>query len=99
MRTYQQQRNYEKLEQLRPQVRERVLIGLRQICEDYLVFWSSATGEPRVRQDVDADGNIYWEAYDPQHHCTVRFDEEQKLLVWLDEKPYRNAELNPWDLN
>jgi hypothetical protein len=52
-----------------------------------------------VRQDVDRLGNVYWETYDPQHHCPVRFDDEQKLLAWLDEKPYRNAQLNPWDMN
>jgi|GEM_PF-5573800 hypothetical protein len=99
MRTLQQQRNYEKLEQLPPQFRERVRIGLHQLCEDYLEFWSSASGEPKVRQDVDRLGNVYWETYDPQHHCPVRFDDEQKLLAWLDEKPYRNAQLNPWDMN
>lgn len=99
MRTFQQQRNYEKLEQLPPQLKEKVWIALQQLQEDYLEFWSSVSEEPKVRQDVDSLGNVYWEVYDPQHHYTLHFDDEQKLLAWLDEKPYRNTELNPWEMN
>lgn len=59
MRTFQQQRNYEKLEQLPPQIGELARLKLWWLRKAFGDFWHSPSGEPRVRQRSDRLGNIY----------------------------------------
>jgi hypothetical protein len=98
MRTIQQQRNYEKLEQLPPQIRELVSLELRRLWHAWVEVWNFIPGEPRVRQTVDRNGNMAWQVYEPLHDCTLSFDDEQKLLVWLDEQHYRKTQPKLWDI-
>ncbi|MBD2463675.1 hypothetical protein H6G89_21990 [Oscillatoria sp. FACHB-1407] len=94
MRTFQQQRNYEKLEQLPPQIGTLIHLKLYGLWQTCLGFWETVPNEPRVQQRFDQRGNVYWHVYDPSRDCTLDFDDEQNLLVWLDEQHYHRAQPN-----
>ncbi len=94
MRTFQQQRNYEKLEQLPPQVGELARLQLWWLRQAFLDYWYSPSGEPQVRQKTDRFGKEYWRVYDPVSDRTVRFDEQQDVMIWLDERHYRKLQPN-----
>ena len=96
MRTFQQQRNYEQLEQLPPQVRKLIGLGVRDLWQSFLEFWEFPSKEPRVRQKINSSGNVYWQVYDPWHDCTLHFDHEQEVMVWLEEQHYRRYCPNVW---
>jgi len=98
MRTFQQQRNYEKLEQLPPQVGELASLELRRIWQTFLDFGHSPSGEPQVRQKTDRVGNVYWRVYDPVSDHTIRFDDQQEVMIWLDERHYRKSRPNLWNI-
>jgi hypothetical protein len=91
MRTIQQQRNYEKLEQLPPQVFQLTNLGLWQLWRKVTDFWQVSAKEPRVNQKMDFKGNLYWEIYDPLDDCMLHFDQEQDVMIWLEEQPYRRV--------
>lgn len=98
MRTFEQQRNYERLEQLPPQFRQLAVLSVRNCWEFLSNLWQSASKEPRVRQKIDNCGHVYWEAYDPMHDLTLCFDDEQAVMVWLDKQLYRQPRANLWNL-
>lgn len=98
MRTFQQQRNYEKLEQLPPQIGELARLKLWWLGQAFRDFWHSPSGEPQVRQKTDRFGNLYWRVYDPVSDRTVRFDNQQQVLIWLDERHYRRVRSNAWNM-
>jgi hypothetical protein len=91
MRTIQQQRNYEQLEQLPPQVFELANLGLRQIWRAFSDFWQAPSQEPQVHQKIDRNGKLYWEIYDSLDDCLLHFDNEQDVVIWLEEQPYRRV--------
>lgn len=99
MRTFQQQRNYERFEQLPPQVRQLTVSSLRDFWEVLSNLWRFPSKEPRVRQKMDRFGTIYWEAYDPLHELSIRFDDEQAMMVWLDKQFYRQPRANFWNIS
>lgn len=101
MRTLQQQRNYEMLEQLPPESRQSA--GFKQrllwFWQDWLEFWYLAPGEPQVQKKRSRIGEVYWQVYDPLKDYTVCFDDEQRLLEWLETAQHRKARPNPWELD
>jgi hypothetical protein len=99
MQTFQPQQNCKTLEQSPLQVRRSASVELPWFWQAFLGFWNSSPREPRVHQKIDRLGNPYWRVYDPLHDCTIRFDNEQHLLVWLDEQHYHRARPNPWDID
>lgn len=92
------QHNYQQIEQL-PLPLRRAADLPAWFWQSFLGFWHKTPGEPHVQQRTDGAGNLYWRVYDPVHDMTLRFDDEQQLLVWLDEQHYRKARPNPWDLS
>ncbi|MBD1909387.1 MULTISPECIES: hypothetical protein [unclassified Leptolyngbya] len=41
----------------------------------------------------------HWQVYDPLKDYTVCFDDEQRLLEWLEHQHHRKARPDPWDLD
>lgn len=99
MGIFKQQQDYSELEQLPLQVRRTASVQLPWFWQAFLGFWHSTSGEPRVQKRTDGSGKVYWRVYDPIRDHTVRFDDEQKMLIWLDERHYRRARPNPWDMD
>jgi hypothetical protein len=99
MRTFQQQLNPIELEQLPLQIRRSMSSELACFWQSFLGFWHSPPREPRVWRRSDRFGKVYWQVYDPLHDCTIRFDDEQNMLMWLDDQHYRRSRPNPWDLD
>lgn len=99
MRTFQQQRNDERREQRAPQLRELGSASLKWLREVLSDLWELPSKEPRVRQKIDRSGTVYWQAYDPIHDLTTRFDDEQAVLEWLDRQLYRQSRCNLWNID
>jgi hypothetical protein len=99
MRTFQQQHNYEKLEQLSPQIQELVRLGVWWLWQTVIDFLHTPSGEPEVKQKIDRVGNIYWRVYDPVSDRTVRFNDKQEVMIWLDERHYRRAHSHLWNIS
>jgi hypothetical protein len=93
----QQHLNYQQIERLSLPLRRAANLP-DWFWQSFLGFWHKLPGEPRVQQKSDRAGNLYWHVYDPVHDNTMRFDDQQQLLVWLDEQHYRRARPNPWDI-
>ena len=45
--------------------------------------------DPRITTKQDDAGHLYYEVYDPVDRCQYRFDSEQEVRVWLDERYYQ----------
>jgi hypothetical protein len=99
IRTFQLQNQHQSLERLPLQVRRSTSNKLAWFWQEFLGFWHSCPREPRVWRRTDRSGNPYWRVYDPLYDRTLRFDDEQNLMIWLDEQHYRRARPNPWDLD
>lgn len=99
MRTFQQQRNYERLEQLPPQLDQLTASSFRWVWEVLSNLWQLPSSEPKVRQKMDSSGTLYWQAYDPLHHLTIRFEDEQAVMEWLDRQIYRRSRANLWNID
>lgn len=89
MRTYQQQKNYERLEQLPLQQLEPISQALKQLWQAFVDVWQLPAKEPQVRQKIDRSGRVYWEVYDPLQDCMLRFDDEEYVMIWLEEQHHR----------
>ncbi len=99
MRTFQQKRNYNQLEQLSPQVGELVGLKLKGMWQAFVNYWYTPAGEPRIQQKSDRAGNKYWRVCDPASDRTIRFDDRQELTIWLDERHYRKSQPNLWNIS
>ncbi|MBE9166701.1 hypothetical protein IQ238_03860 [Pleurocapsales cyanobacterium LEGE 06147] len=96
MQTFQQQHHNEKLEQLPPQDHDLASSKLWWLWQTFLDFWCSPSGEPRIWQRTDRFGNPYWRVYDPVSDRTIRFNDKQEVMIWLDERHYHRAHSNLW---
>lgn len=94
----QRQLNDQQIEQLPLPLRRAANVPA-WFWQSFLGFWHNLPDEPRVQQQTDRDGNLYWRVYDPVCDNTIHFDDEQRLLIWLDEQHYRRARLCPWDIH
>jgi hypothetical protein len=47
----------------------------------------------------DRFGNKSWRVYDPASDRTIRFNDEQKVTSWLDERHYRRSQPNLWNID
>ena len=55
-------------------------------------FWDIApsSSEPRVWQERDQSGQLYWRVYDPTHDRSISFYSEQEIRRWLEKRYYQN---------
>ena len=44
------------------------------------------TSEPKIWKKVDTEGKIFWTTYDPVTQKTARFDTEQEVRTWLEQR-------------
>lgn len=53
-------------------------------------FLNFMTGNESIQivQRRDRYGDTYWDAYDPATHSHHRFDTEQEVRIWLDQRFY-----------
>jgi hypothetical protein len=66
-------------------VGQNILNSLKQITA---IFFNALVSkpEPKIWQKKDAEGNIIWHTYDPVSGYQARFDTEQEVRVWLEER-------------
>jgi hypothetical protein len=93
MRTFQQQLNYERLELLPPQGIRGLAIAfpstLRQLWTAVLTLSDQKSApEPQIHEVLTPSGKVIWRVYDFADDCSVEFDSEQEVLVWLEERHY-----------
>ena len=54
-----------------------------------LVNYFAGSQDPRITTRQDDEGRLYYEVYDPVVRSHYRFDSEQEVRVWLDERYYQ----------
>ncbi|MBW4440137.1 MAG: hypothetical protein KME10_02630 [Plectolyngbya sp. WJT66-NPBG17] len=58
-------------------------------------FWNvvvaqgSCNSEPKINHRCDAQGNWYYQIYNPQADKHNEFGTEQEVRMWLDQQHYR----------
>lgn len=46
------------------------------------------SNQPQVRMACDRQGQLYWQVYDPVNRAHHRFDTEDEVRVWLEQRYY-----------
>jgi hypothetical protein len=64
---------------------QNILHGLKSITAIFINALAPQT-EPKIWQKKDADGNMIWQIYDPVTGHKARFDTEQEVRIWLEER-------------
>lgn len=44
--------------------------------------------EPRIYRKHDRNGNLYFQVYNPSTNSLTRYNSEQEVRVWLDQRYY-----------
>jgi hypothetical protein len=83
-------RTYELIPQFTPGAKpnKSALISWLGNTWDFLIHWLVGNDEPRIWQEYDRSGEIWWHAYDPVTGRSVCCPTEDELRAWLDELPY-----------
>jgi hypothetical protein len=102
MKTYQQKLNYAKLELIYSQPRHSeaktyiLLPRLKQIWHDFLELWT-LNPEPRIWEEIDQSGKMFWRVYDPKRDRTLKLDTKEQVLAWLEERYHQQPTLSSWN--
>lgn len=54
-----------------------------------LVNFFAGSMQPRITEDRDRQGNLYFRVYDPCDRSRHTFDSEEELRVWLEQRYYQ----------
>ncbi|MEM9538612.1 MAG: hypothetical protein AAGA60_03775 [Cyanobacteria bacterium P01_E01_bin.42] len=54
-----------------------------------LVNFLAGSTQPRITEDRDRQGNLYFRVYDPCDRSRMMFDSEEELRVWLEQRYYQ----------
>ncbi len=49
-------------------------------------LFTSVSDEPRIWQERDRSGNVWWYVYDPISRRSIQFPSEQELRRWLEKR-------------
>lgn len=63
---------------------------LNQFCRS-LMQSSMSRLEPRVWQQRDRQGNLWWHLYDPETHQRLRLESEEAARIWIEQRYYLQA--------
>ena len=102
MKTYQQKFNYAELELIYSQSRHceaktsTLLSSLKQLCYGFLELWT-LNPEPRIWEEIDRSGKMFWRVYDPKRDRTLKLDTKEQVLAWLEERHHQQLTLNSWN--
>jgi hypothetical protein len=50
------------------------------------VLFTSVSDEPRIWQEHDQFGNVWWNVYDPISRRSIQFPSEQEVRRWLEKR-------------
>ena len=50
------------------------------------VLFTSVSDEPRIWQERDRFGNVWWYVYDPISRRSIQFPSEQEVRRWLEKR-------------
>lgn len=94
MKTITRSRDYSSYQPTPSLKRQTSSIGLN-ILNKLGHVWQSvlaiAAGnqEPRVKQHSDRHGNPFWNVYDPVSGQLARFNSEEEVRLWLEQRYYQ----------
>lgn len=71
------------------QVKKPKLFSLVHQIWQYLVTVLAQGQQPKIWQNCDRFGQIWWYGYDPVTGCSICRDSEDEIRIWLEERYYR----------
>ena len=94
MRTLEQRLSYEKLELIQPPkswATSSVIKSVRSLFTQFgntVVRALTMAEEPQIWTHADTSGSLVWYVRHPLANHIARFDSEQDVRVWLEERRY-----------